>query len=104
VCGAAAPQAYGAGLGCSACYSFSIWWGGEASHELGVQSADVSALPSALPHSSKSPASCQSPWITEVRRSVAVFHGHIGSLQSPIVLCGWNTGIHGVHGEPQMPC
>jgi hypothetical protein len=63
----------GWGLVSSACYSFSIWCSGEVSWELGVQSADVSALPGILPHSSKSPASCQSPWITEVRRSVVVF-------------------------------
>jgi hypothetical protein len=63
----------GQGLACSACYSFSIWWGGEASHELGVQSADVSALPGVLPHSIKSLASYQSPWIMQVRRSMAVF-------------------------------
>jgi hypothetical protein len=62
----------GRGLECSTCYSFSVWWGGEASQDLGAQHADVSALPGVLPHSSKSPASCQSPWITEVRRSVAV--------------------------------
>jgi hypothetical protein len=55
------------GLVCSTCYSFSILWHGEAFHELGVQSADVSALLGALPQSSMSPA-----WITEVRRSVAV--------------------------------
>jgi hypothetical protein len=41
--------------------------------ELGVQGADVSAFPGALPQSSVSPASYQSPWITEVRSSVAVF-------------------------------
>jgi hypothetical protein len=62
----------GRGLVCSACYSFSVWWCGEASHELGVQSPDVSALPDVLPQSSVSPASYQSPWIIEVRRSVAV--------------------------------
>jgi hypothetical protein len=50
----------GWGLKCSTCYSFSIWWGGEAFHELGVQSADVSALPGALPQSSMSPASAKS--------------------------------------------
>jgi hypothetical protein len=61
------------GLASSICYSFSTWWGGEASQELGVQSADVSALPGALPQSSVSPASYQSPWIMEVRRSMAVF-------------------------------
>jgi hypothetical protein len=33
------------GLACSPYYSFSLWWGGEASQELGVQSADVSAIP-----------------------------------------------------------
>jgi hypothetical protein len=71
--GAVAPRALGWGLASSACYSFSIWWDGEASQELGVQSADVSALPGVLPQSRKSPASCQSPWIMEVRRSVAVF-------------------------------
>jgi hypothetical protein len=65
-------QPVGQGLACSACYYFSIWWHGEASHELGVQSADVSTLPGVLPQSSKSPASYQSPWITEVRRSVAI--------------------------------
>jgi hypothetical protein len=35
----------GQGWSCSACYSFSIWCSGEASQELGVQSADLSALP-----------------------------------------------------------
>jgi hypothetical protein len=40
----------GWGLVCSTCYSFSIWWSGEASQELGVQSADVSGLPGVLPH------------------------------------------------------
>jgi hypothetical protein len=49
------------GLVCSACYSFSIWWGGEASQEQRVQSADVSAVPDILPQSSKSPASYQVP-------------------------------------------
>jgi hypothetical protein len=34
---------------CSTGYSFSRWWHGEASHKLGVQSADVSALPDVLP-------------------------------------------------------
>jgi hypothetical protein len=34
---------------------------GEASHELGVRSADVSVLSGVLPQSSKSPASYQSP-------------------------------------------
>jgi hypothetical protein len=44
-------------LVCSTGYSFSVWWCGEAFHELGVQSADVSALPGVLPQSSVSPAS-----------------------------------------------
>jgi hypothetical protein len=38
----------------------------------GVQSADASAVPGALPQSSVSPASQQSLWITELRRSMAV--------------------------------
>jgi hypothetical protein len=64
----------GHGLACSARYSFSIWRCGEASHELRVYSADVSALPGVLPWSGRSPASYQGrPWITEVRSSVAVF-------------------------------
>jgi hypothetical protein len=46
-----------AGLGMHACYSFGISWPGEAFHELGVQSADVSALPGVLPQSSVSPVS-----------------------------------------------
>jgi hypothetical protein len=61
-------------LACSTSYSFSIWWRGEAFHELGVQRADVSAFPGVLPQSSMSPAPHQSPWITEVRRSVAPTH------------------------------
>jgi hypothetical protein len=61
------------GLACSACYSFSIWWLGELFHEVGVQSADIPALPDALPQSCVSPASYQSPWITGVRRFLAVF-------------------------------
>jgi hypothetical protein len=77
------PGSMGQGLVCSTCSSFSVWWCGEAFHELGVQSADVSVLPGALPQSSMSPASHQSPWITEVRRSVA------GSL--PSVLDGSNS-------------
>jgi hypothetical protein len=61
------------GLECSASYSFSMWWHREVFHELGVQSADISASPGVLPQSSMSPGSYQSPWITEVRRSVAMF-------------------------------
>jgi hypothetical protein len=65
----------GWGLACSACCSFSIRWYNSFSitQELGVQSADVKALPGVLPQPSMSPASYQSPWIMEVRRSVAVF-------------------------------
>jgi hypothetical protein len=66
-------QPMGWGLACSACYSFSLWWHGEDLHELGVQSADVSALPGALPQPRMSPACQQSPWFTKLRRSVAVF-------------------------------
>jgi hypothetical protein len=47
--------AYRVGLSMQCCYSFSIWWCGEAFHELGAQSAVVSALPGALPQSSVSP-------------------------------------------------
>jgi hypothetical protein len=90
VYGAVAPWAYGAGL------SFSIWWHGEASHELGVHSADVSALPGVLPQSSRSPASYQSPWIMEVRRSVAVFWwpSWIPCLFNRIVVLGILTFQH----------
>jgi hypothetical protein len=59
-----------------------IWCPGEAFHELGAQSADVSALPCALPHLSVSPASQQGPWVTELRRSVAV-------SQSPSWISPW---------------
>jgi hypothetical protein len=82
------------GLACSTCYSFSIWWHGEAFHELGVQSADVSALLCALPQSSMSLASYQSPSITEVRRPVAVFQlpswillFYLICYSTPILLC-----------------
>jgi hypothetical protein len=60
------------GLVCRASYSFSISWHGEAFLELGVQSADVSALPGASPQPSVSPVSQQSPWFTELSRFSAV--------------------------------
>jgi hypothetical protein len=44
------PGHIGQSLVCSPCYSFSILWLGEDFHELGVQSADVSALSGALPY------------------------------------------------------
>jgi hypothetical protein len=53
------------------CSSSKSWHGG-AFHELGVQSADVSALPGALPQSSMSPVSQQSPWFMELTPSEAV--------------------------------
>jgi hypothetical protein len=53
------------GLVCSTGCSFSKSWHG-------VQSADVSALPGALPHPRVSPSSQQSPRFTELRRSAAV--------------------------------
>jgi hypothetical protein len=56
----------GRGLACSASYSFSVLWHGDAFHELGAQSADVSVLSGALPQPSVSPASQQSPWIMEL--------------------------------------
>jgi hypothetical protein len=62
----------GQGLVCSTGCSFSKSWHGEVFHELRVQSADVSALPCALPQPSVSPASQQSPWFTELTRSAAV--------------------------------
>jgi hypothetical protein len=62
----------GQGLTCSTGCSFSKSWRGEAFHELGVQSADVSALPGALLQPSVPPASRQSPWFTELTRSLAV--------------------------------
>jgi hypothetical protein len=55
----------GQGLACSAGCSFSKSWHGEGFHELEVRSADVSALPSALPQPRVSPASQQSPWFME---------------------------------------
>jgi hypothetical protein len=63
----------GWGLARSASYSFSISWCGESFHELGVQSADVSALPFALLQPSVSPVSQKSPWVMELRRFAAVF-------------------------------
>jgi hypothetical protein len=79
----------GQGLESSTCYSFSIWWGGEASHKLGVQSADVSALPDVFPQSSVSPASYQSPWITEVRRSGLCSSHHLGSSFGELEWTNW---------------
>jgi hypothetical protein len=62
----------GQGLACSAAWSFSKLWCGEVFHEQGIQSADVSELPCALPQPSVSPASQQSPWFMELMQSVAV--------------------------------
>jgi hypothetical protein len=53
-------------------YSFSISFCEEVFHKLEVQSADVSVLSCALHQPRVSPASQQSPWIRELRRSVAV--------------------------------
>jgi hypothetical protein len=47
----------GWGLACTTSCYFSILWHGETFHELEAQSADVSALPGALPQPSVSPAS-----------------------------------------------
>jgi hypothetical protein len=91
----------GRGLACSACYSFSVWWCGEASRKLRVRSADVSALPGVLPHSSKSPASYQSPWIMEVRRSVAVFWSPSWILPCTCVL--QPTLVHLYHNSSLLP-
>jgi hypothetical protein len=60
------------GLVCSAGFSFSKSWSREAFQELGVQSADVSIHPGALPQQSVSPASQQSPWFTELTQSAAM--------------------------------
>jgi hypothetical protein len=60
------------GLVCSASYSVHKSWCGEAFHELGVQSAEVLAIPGALPQPSVSPASQKSIWFTELMQSVAV--------------------------------
>jgi hypothetical protein len=59
-------------LACSASCSVSKLWHGEAFHELGVQCAEDSALPCALPQPSVSPASQQCLWLTELTQSVAV--------------------------------
>jgi hypothetical protein len=72
----------GQDLACSAGYYFSIWRHGEAFPKLGVQSADVSALPSPLTQPRVPPVSQQSPWFTELRRSVAV--SQLPSLTSQV--------------------
>jgi hypothetical protein len=69
----------GWGMTRSASYSFTISWHGKTFHKLEIQSADVSALSCVLPQSSVSPVSQQSPWITELRRSAAVFQLPFGS-------------------------
>jgi hypothetical protein len=62
----------GRGLACSTSCSLCKSWGREAFQELGVQSADVLALPCGLPQPSVSPESQQSPWFTELTQSAAV--------------------------------
>jgi hypothetical protein len=79
-CGAAAPWAYGAGLGMQAYYSFIIWWGGEASQELGVQSAEVSALPGVLPHSRSLQLLVKVPGSRRSEGLWLCFGHHLGSL------------------------
>jgi hypothetical protein len=61
------------GLACNMGCSFSKSCCGDAFHELGVQSADVSALPCVLPQPSVSPVSQESPCFMELMRSAAVF-------------------------------
>jgi hypothetical protein len=56
----------------SAC-SFSVLWHGEALHRLGVQGAEVSALPCALPQPRVSPVSQHGPSFTELIQSAFVF-------------------------------
>jgi hypothetical protein len=51
---------------------FSVWWHGEAFQVLGVQGAEVSALPGALLPPSMTPVSQQSPWFMELTQSVSV--------------------------------
>jgi hypothetical protein len=103
------------GLWGRACYSFSILWPGEAFHKLGVQNADVSALPGALLQSSMSPGSRQNPWITEVRRPSC----HLGfsiafTLEMSLIciprttaglnkLCVYGPGSFPVTQEPSFP-
>jgi hypothetical protein len=62
----------GWGLVCSTSCSFGKSWREEASHELVVQSADVSGLPCALPQPNVSPVSQESPWFMELTLSTAV--------------------------------
>jgi hypothetical protein len=52
--------------------SFSVSWHGEHFHGLGVQCAEVSALPGALPQPRMSPASRQGRWFPELMQSVSV--------------------------------
>jgi hypothetical protein len=54
------PTGWGLGRQQPGC-SFSKLWHGEAFHERGVQSVEVSALPGALPPPSMSPASQEGP-------------------------------------------
>jgi hypothetical protein len=69
--GAMALLAYGAWT-CQASCSFIRLWHGEAFHDLMVYSAIFLALLGALSQPSGSPASQQSPWITELTWSVVV--------------------------------
>jgi hypothetical protein len=80
VCGSPAWQVLGSWPGraeimqaCAGLKVTGLWSGDhEAFHKLGVQSADVSVLPDALPQPGLSPASQQTPWISELMRSAAV--------------------------------
>jgi hypothetical protein len=56
-------------LGSTNC-SFSKLWCGESFHELGIQSADISAVPCASLQPRVSPASQQSSWFTELTWSM----------------------------------
>jgi hypothetical protein len=62
----------GQGLACSTGYCVRKSWHGEAFHKLGVQSAEVLALPGALPQPIVFPASQQGPWFTDLVGSAAV--------------------------------
>jgi hypothetical protein len=100
---AVAPRAYGVGTWW-ACCSFSRSWCGEAFHDLGVQSAEISALPGALPQPSVFPASQQGPNSWSSHSLQLCPSHHLGSSQNNEIDCWKISGCGHISQSLSWDC
>jgi hypothetical protein len=82
----------GQGLACSTGYSFSKPWHGEDFHKLGVQSADDSALPGALPQPSILQSLCKVPGSRSSHGLQLGPSHHLGSSPTTSLKCQESRG------------